>query len=488
MDLSISDSLDGNNNGNPEPGETIDLTLTFTNYLAPTASAQITLTETSPYLTIVDGDFIIGALGTLESITNDAEPFRADIASNAPPGHVATLKLLFTDGSYSDYQWFSIVINPTFQSHTVNDFHVTMTNNGRVGYNDYSSNQQGIGVLWPSTSANHIFEGGLIIGYSATKLVNNIRENTQQTQDNDFLARTIYQLQTPGSISNQDGYTWFSDSLAPLTNRIGLRVDEYSYAFTTAEDSDYVLLRYNVTNLTASELTDVYVGQFFDWDIANFSTNRTGFDPTRDLAYTWDNNTPTAPHIGVRAFNGAASVRGLVNSGLTMDRANKWDWISGGTSLSSVGPGDIFFVIASGPFTIPVGETVLLGFSMIGGLDLTSLQANADAAAVRWDEILTVVGVGNPSNTVPAQYGLQQNYPNPFNPATNISYELPEAAFVSIKVYNLLGGEVATLVNREQAAGAYEVGFDATGLPSGVYFYRLNAGPFSATRKLLLLR
>jgi hypothetical protein len=125
---------------------------------------------------------------------------------------------------------------------------------------------------------------------------------------------------------------------------------------------------------------------------------------------------------------------------------------------------------------------------MIGGLDLTSLQANADAAAVRWDEILTVVGVGNPSNTVPAQYGLQQNYPNPFNPATNISYELPEAAFVSIKVYNLLGGEVATLVNREQAAGAYEVGFDATGLPSGVYFYRLNAGPFSATRKLLLLR
>ena len=71
---------------------------------------------------------------------------------------------------------------------------VTMTNNGRIGFNDYSSNQQGIGVLYPSSSVNHIFEGGLIVGTSTTKLVNNIHDDTQQSQDNDFLARTIYQL------------------------------------------------------------------------------------------------------------------------------------------------------------------------------------------------------------------------------------------------------------------------------------------------------
>ena len=263
MDLVVSDSVGGNNNGNPEPGETIDLTTTFTNYLAATGNAQAMLTETSAYLTIVDGDFTLGSLGTLQSITNNVEPFQVSIAGNVPAGHVATLKLLITDGTYSDYQWFTIVINPTFQSHTVNDYHVTMTNNGRIGFNDYSSNQQGIGVLYPSSSVNHIFEGGLIVGTSATKLVNNIRDDTQQSQDNDFLARTIYQLETPGSVSNQDGYAWFSDSIAPVANRIGIRIDEYSYAFTAVDDSDYVILRYDVTNLSGSEITNLYLGQFF---------------------------------------------------------------------------------------------------------------------------------------------------------------------------------------------------------------------------------
>ena len=79
-------------------------------------------------------------------------------------------------------------------------------------------------------------------------------------------------------------------------------------------------------------------------------------------------------------------------------------------------------------------------------------------------------------------------YPNPFNPATTISYTLPEAAFVSMKVYSLLGEEVATLVNANQPAGTHQVHFDAAGLPSGVYFYRLSAGSFSATRKLMLVR
>jgi len=488
MDMVVSDSAGGNNNGNPEPGETIDLVFTFTNYLAPTTNAQVSLTETSSFLTLIDGDFTVGALPTFGVMTNSAEPFQISIAGNVPAGHIATLKLLITDGSYSDYQWFTLVINPTFQSHTVNDFHVTMSNNGRIGFNDYPSNLQGIGVLYPASSVNHIFEGGLIIGYSSTKLVNNVRDASQQDQDEDFLARTIYQLETPGAISNQDGYTWFSDSLAPIANRIGLRVDEYSYAFSSVEDSDYVIVRYDITNLTASELTGVYLGQFYDWDIANYATNKTGFDASRDLAYAWDNNTPTAPYMGVRAFDGAGSVRGLVNTSLTIDRATKWNWISGGTSQSTVGPGDIFFVISSGPLTIGAGETVRVGFGIIGGVDLATLQTNADAADVQWDEIITLVGVADPVAAIPAEYNLGQNYPNPFNPTTTISYDLPEAGFVSLKVFDLLGAEIATLVNTHQPAGSHAIRFDASTLSSGVYFYKIQAGSFTATRKLLLVR
>ena len=96
--------------------------------------------------------------------------------------------------------------------------------------------------------------------------------------------------------------------------------------------------------------------------------------------------------------------------------------------------------------------------------------------------------VGNNWTQRPTEYLLQQNYPNPFNPSTAISYQLPAVSHVTLKIYNLLGQEVGTLVDEKQNPGNHSVVFEAGRLPSGVYFYRLNAGKFTATRKLLLLK
>jgi hypothetical protein len=89
---------------------------------------------------------------------------------------------------------------------------------------------------------------------------------------------------------------------------------------------------------------------------------------------------------------------------------------------------------------------------------------------------------------IPSRAKLLQNYPNPFHPSSTIEYHLPAKAFVTLKVYNLLGQEVATLVNQKQEAGSYQVQFDGRGLASGMYFYRLQAGDFVDTKKLLLLK
>jgi len=89
---------------------------------------------------------------------------------------------------------------------------------------------------------------------------------------------------------------------------------------------------------------------------------------------------------------------------------------------------------------------------------------------------------------VPTQFALEQNYPNPFNPTTLISYQLPVASTVSLKVYDVLGREVATLVNERQEAGAYNIAFNAKTLSSGIYFYRLQAGNFVATKKMMLVK
>ena len=89
---------------------------------------------------------------------------------------------------------------------------------------------------------------------------------------------------------------------------------------------------------------------------------------------------------------------------------------------------------------------------------------------------------------IPDNYTLYQNYPNPFNSKTKLAYALPEAVFVTLKIYDVLGREVATLVNDFKAAGYYDATWDATNVPSGVYFYKLNAGNFTSVKKMLLMR
>jgi len=109
------------------------------------------------------------------------------------------------------------------------------------------------------------------------------------------------------------------------------------------------------------------------------------------------------------------------------------------------------------------------------------------------DEIVVSVET---EETIPTTFSLKQNYPNPFNPSTKIRFTIPsviasevkQSQFVSLKVYDVLGNEVTTLVNEDKPAGNYEVNFDARGLTSGIYFYKLSAGSFSQTKKMLLIK
>jgi len=98
------------------------------------------------------------------------------------------------------------------------------------------------------------------------------------------------------------------------------------------------------------------------------------------------------------------------------------------------------------------------------------------------------VSVLENNNSIPTKYNLSQNYPNPFNPTTNIDFSIPQSGFVTLKVFNLLGQEVASLINDEIKAGSYSVSFDAIGLASGVYLYRLQTNNYVDTKKFLLLK
>jgi flagellar hook assembly protein FlgD len=100
------------------------------------------------------------------------------------------------------------------------------------------------------------------------------------------------------------------------------------------------------------------------------------------------------------------------------------------------------------------------------------------------------VKFGNNSglSDIPKTFGLSQNYPNPFNPVTTIKYQLPTAVKVTIKIYDLLGREVQTLVNGVQEAGYYNIDWKALNFASGIYFYKIEAGNYTSVKKMVLLK
>lgn len=149
------------------------------------------------------------------------------------------------------------------------------------------------------------------------------------------------------------------------------------------------------------------------------------------------------------------------------NRVHSWQWTLGAG-------GDII--------PLQLSATNIMGFDFPNPPDSSQWYMD-DYKLVRID---TTVGIKDFS--VPTEYILSQNYPNPFNPSTKIKYEIPEISFVNIKVYDVLGSEVVTLINEEQTVGSYEVEFDASNLPSGIYFYRLQAGSFVETKKMVLMK
>jgi len=141
--------------------------------------------------------------------------------------------------------------------------------------------------------------------------------------------------------------------------------------------------------------------------------------------------------------------------------------------------------------TIDIGDAIDGFFSIDltedGGYVLTG-TSNDEVLLVKLGPDPATTSVRNDEASIPVRFELSQNYPNPFNPSTKIWYSIPRSGFVTLRVYDMLGREIRTLVNRFQKANVYSVDFDAADLPSGLYFYKLQVGEFWQTRKMMVLR
>jgi len=490
----FSDSPGGDGDGIIEPGETISISLKFLNFLNPTSDLKVYFESKSPYATVNYTVFNAGAIATLTEFNNHSNKFSFNVAANTPQNTVLEFNLVFIDGSYNDVQWVYVIANPTYATTTGNDIAMTITSKGNFAFNDYPNNLQGKGFSFRG-GTNMLFEGSLILGTSSEKLVNAARGANQSFQDQDFISEIPFTLNVPGIYADVEGLSVFNDNAS--SNKIGLRIRLNSYSFTSNENKKFVILRYRITNTTSSEISNLFAGLFFDWDIVDGS----GMDDI--TIYDQQNNLGYVYHFGgnPNTYTGTALIShnnygfwGILNNGGDggfsiydgFSKAEKWQAISSGLGKLQAGAGDISHVVSGGPFSISSGDYVDIGFAVAAAENLDSLRTAISNARLIYPSIPTSVEEEESLN--PKEFLLYQNYPNPFNPVTNISYQIPERSQVSLKIYDMLGKEITVLLNEIKEPGFYETQWDASKLSSGLYFYKLQANGFSQIKKLMVLK
>jgi len=203
-----------------------------------------------------------------------------------------------------------------------------------------------------------------------------------------------------------------------------------------------------------------------------FNLVNTGFSTGAVLDESTDGgasyNTATAPGTGT-----ISGIAGNVDSSYFYTR---------GAGIYYSNNNGVTFTSA---YTAPTGTYTHLDLAL-SGLCVKGWAVSNNGAITKIDGNPT--GIIPISGEVPAAFSLSQNYPNPFNPSTNFNFALPKSTFVSIKIYDVIGREVAVLSNDVRPAGTYKVEFDASNLPSGIYFYSLQTSEFTNTKKMMLVK
>ena len=288
-------------------------------------------------------------------------------------------------------------------------------------------------------------------------------------------------LVTNPTSSDFEIYGAYNNAYSGLPPDVIVKLNAYGW-----NNGEYTVVKFNIQN-TASTAIDALAGL----DIIPYLNEEYGFD---SVSY---NST-----AGVIRFHRGAQVNmGMKLLSATMTSlysfewydayeadTSYWNWMTTGelqplyASPTADGP---VTITSQGPVALAAGQTFNVYYALALGANEQAMLANISSAVVKYQTLITSVDNIKPSANA---FNLGQNYPNPFKNSTEISYQLPDDGFVSLKVYDVMGNEVAALVNSTQTKGSHSIHYNANGLSSGVYYYTIRLNDQVKTNKMFVIK
>ena len=316
-----------------------------------------------------------------------------------------------------------------------------------------------------------------------------------------------------GALSWQDLYCSATDTVTvPGHVPLGIKVIQKSYAWPDAAWEGILPFEYTFINIGNNVIKEPFLAFFADMDVGPdqipnyFAHNYSCYVDSLRTAYVDNPVDHGSTPIGLTLLSSTKPLDQLnfvyhwftfsTQSMGTVDSV-LYEWMSGQVTptepiepcMSPSNPSDVRFLMSFGPFAdLHPGDTVRAVMALVGGesIDVGPNDLISNARKAIRNSLLT--GVSETTADSPESFRLLQNYPNPFNPTTTIRYELPKGSYVTLRVYDLLGRVIRTLVDGYQDAGYRSLTFNAGNLPSGIYFYSLRTGSFSDTKRLMILK
>jgi hypothetical protein len=380
----------------PAPGEEANFIASFKNFLWPSSNGlRVKLISKTGLLEVLNEESDLGVIMMGQVTTNDAHPFRVKIKENIPSNLKIDLTLEYDDGEYLDYQFVSIILNPTFLNIQENLISTTISENGRIGFQD-TNQDEGLGFLFDDK--NNLYEMGFMVGNSESQISSSVRSVDGAYDDDFYSLKRISELR-PGDFSSSEVTGEFNDSNAG-DSASNVKVNYRTMVWKEAPNDRYVIVEYSIKNEGDSVLNSLYAGLYADWDISK-STDGDGRNDRADwydslsVGYVYNLDSINQYYNGIQVLSGTSNYWAIDNNANVegnpwgvyddFEDSEKYQSMSSGIGRQQAGfasetGDDVSHTTAIGPIALNPGDSITVAFALHAASSLQDLKSSAQAA------------------------------------------------------------------------------------------------------------